>query len=166
MSNGTPEAPQVPTTTLGFIQGIAPLLVAIAALIFFALQLYYMRELIGANAPEAQWVRAAYLFGSVEAIAFAAAGFLFGREVNRQRAEKAEARADKAQKEAGDAREGEADVKAKAITLARLAELKAGGQSKKAAQYGGLGDSAAMAAQTATQADLEEVAQLAKQLFP
>ncbi len=42
------------------------------------------------TAAENEWTRAIYLYTGVEAIVFAAAGFLFGREVNRQRAESAE----------------------------------------------------------------------------
>ncbi len=54
------------------ILGLIPVLVAIAALIFFGVELYYMQGLIASNVPDPQWSRAAYLFGSVEAIAFAA----------------------------------------------------------------------------------------------
>jgi hypothetical protein len=50
------------------------------------------------TADERHWTRATYLFGSVEAIAFAAAGFLFGREVHRQQAAKAEQRAAEAER--------------------------------------------------------------------
>jgi hypothetical protein len=39
------------------------------------------------------WTRLAWLFASVEAIAFGAAGALFGATIQRQRAEKAEAAA-------------------------------------------------------------------------
>jgi hypothetical protein len=41
---------------------------------------------------EQQWTRLVYLFGAVEAIAFSAAGYFFGKEVHRERAEKAETR--------------------------------------------------------------------------
>jgi hypothetical protein len=43
-----------------------------------------------ADATEKEWSRLVYLLGGVEAIAFAAAGYFFGREVNRARAERAE----------------------------------------------------------------------------
>jgi hypothetical protein len=52
------------------------------------------------KAPELEWNRSAYLFAGVEAIAYAAAGFLFGREVHRQRAEQAEQRANAEQRRA------------------------------------------------------------------
>jgi hypothetical protein len=55
----------------------------------------FLRAMLGqVEAEEGAWLRVLYLFSGVEAIAFAAAGFLFGREVNRARAEQAESRAD------------------------------------------------------------------------
>jgi hypothetical protein len=67
------------------------LLIAIIVLyVFWSL----IRMMMGMTAvPELQWNRAAYLFNGVEAVAYAAAGFLFGREVHRSRAEQAEHRA-------------------------------------------------------------------------
>jgi len=50
---------------------------------------------ISSNSSDTQWTRLAYVFGSVEAIAFAAAGALFGVTVQRDRVEKAEQKADK-----------------------------------------------------------------------
>ncbi len=47
-----------------------------------------------------EWERWVYVFGAAEAIAFAAVGWMFGKEVNRQRAESAEATAEQAQEEA------------------------------------------------------------------
>tara|TARA_R110002072_G_scaffold125944_3_gene262488 strand:+ start:12045 stop:12932 length:888 start_codon:yes stop_codon:yes gene_type:complete len=60
-----------------------------------------------------QWIRLMDLFGSVEAIVFAAAGFLFGREVNRQRANSAEKTAKKKEKEADAAKKKEEEAKKK-----------------------------------------------------
>jgi len=148
-----------------FAAGVA-LVIAIAALAFFVWQVFHMQGLIKANAPELEWTRAVYLFGAVEALAFAAAGYIWGREVNRQRAEKAEARADKTQGEAQAANITVADVLAKAGSLKKLAALKAGNQSQKTESYGNLGEHAATATQTSTQNDLQEIADMAQQLFP
>lgn len=148
------------------ILGMIPVLVAVMALIFFGIELYYMQGLIAAGVPDPQWSRAAYLFASVEAIAFAAAGFLFGREVNRQRAERAEAHSDKAQEEAGEAQTTAAAVVAKAQSLREMANLKAGGQNQRTTRYVTLGAQAETATHAATQSDLEELAELAKRLFP
>jgi hypothetical protein len=46
-----------------------------------------------------QWERLVYVFGAFEAIAFTAVGWIFGTEVNRQRADNAEGRANKAEEE-------------------------------------------------------------------
>ncbi len=75
--------------------------VAIAALVAF---FFFVRYLLGrvATAEELEWTRAVYLFSGVEAIVFAATGFLFGKEVHRkqaEKAEKAEARANNAETE-------------------------------------------------------------------
>jgi hypothetical protein len=51
-----------------------------------------------------EWERWVYVFGAVEAPAFTAIGWLFGREVNRQRAEAAEQRAEKAETQKTEAR--------------------------------------------------------------
>jgi hypothetical protein len=47
-----------------------------------------------AEVEEQTWTRLAWIFSSVEAIAFAAAGALFGASVHRERAERAERRAE------------------------------------------------------------------------
>jgi len=51
---------------------------------------------------QTQWDRAIYLLNGIEAVAFAAAGFLFGSKVNRERAEQAEKRADEVEKKNGE----------------------------------------------------------------
>jgi hypothetical protein len=53
----------------------------------------YIFKRIGSD--ERDWNQMIYLFGAVEAIAFSACGFFFGREVHRDRADKAEQRADR-----------------------------------------------------------------------
>lgn len=68
--------------------GLIPYVIAIGIIIAYGFFIYF---LIGkADAEELDWSRLIYLFSGVEAIVFAAAGFLFGREVNRKRAENAE----------------------------------------------------------------------------
>ena len=67
--------------------------VAIITLLLFGFLVTYMLRLIGAT--DTEWTRSVYIFDAVKTIAVAAAGFLFGREVNRQRAEAAEKRADR-----------------------------------------------------------------------
>jgi hypothetical protein len=88
------------TAILSFTQGLVPLLVAIFVLWYFGTLIKQMFGLTGPEINEVQWGRNAYLYGGVEALAYAAAGFLFGREVNRQRAENAEQSANQARRDA------------------------------------------------------------------
>jgi len=135
---------------------LAPI-VAFLALVGFALFIHYMLGLT--RAQETEWTRAVYLFTGVEAIAFAAAGFFFGREVQRVRAEKAEKRAEDAEKHAIDA---EREV-AKGRSLSEAIKAKAAGQLKRAEPYRALGGDKTI---ELTQADINELADLASRLFP
>jgi hypothetical protein len=56
------------------------------------------------TADELHWTRLAWIFSSLEAVAFGAAGALFGTTVQRQRAERAEARADANERDASHGR--------------------------------------------------------------
>src|SRR3989442_61037 len=90
--------------------------VALAALAGFAWFVIYMLQL--SSATEVAWARAVYVFGGVEAIAFAAAGFLFGREVHRERAEQAEKRADQSEQGAANGRSLAEVIRAKRTAFA------------------------------------------------
>jgi hypothetical protein len=65
--------------------GLAAALLVLAGFAGFVL---YMIQQAGAD--EVRWARLGWLFASVEAIAFGAAGALFGASIQRQRAERAE----------------------------------------------------------------------------
>jgi hypothetical protein len=69
-------------------------IIAIVVLIVYAVFIFYLLTL--ATLPDTAWNRAIYLFGGTEAIAFAAAGFFFGNQVQRQQTTKAEKDAAKA----------------------------------------------------------------------
>lgn len=64
---------------------------AVAVLIAFTVLVVFM--IVSRNADEVTWARLSWIFASVEAIAFGAAGALFGASIQRQRAETAEANA-------------------------------------------------------------------------
>ena len=83
------------------ISGV-PLAVAVVALLVWAGFIIVM--ITQADSPEAHWTRLAYVFGSVEAIAFAAAGAVFGVTVQRERVEKAEEKADESAQDAANGR--------------------------------------------------------------
>ncbi len=112
-----------------------------AVLAGFALLVIYMLSLL--TSSETTWNRALYLFAGVEAIAFAAAGYFFGREVHRQRADGAEARANRAEQQCQQWSE-------------RALEAEIKGQSLRAALW----------ARAAEHPELEELARLSDALFP
>lgn len=80
----------------------APLAVAVVAVCTWIAFVLVM--LLSSDTPEMQWTRLTFVFSSVEAIAFAAAGALFGVSVQRDRIERAEQRADINAKDAANGR--------------------------------------------------------------
>lgn len=83
-----------------------------AAVIFAALVLLIYLCLVyrawNASGDEAEmWARKIYLLGGVESLAFAAAGWFFGREVNRKAVDNLQSQADKARDDAGSAQDKE-----------------------------------------------------------
>ncbi len=69
--------------------------------------------------PSETWTRYTFLLGGIEAIAFAAVGYLFGKEVHRQQAEKAEKRAQDAQVEVAAVNKRAVDVERKGPRFGR-----------------------------------------------
>ena len=83
------------------ISGIA-LAAAFAVLVAFGV---FVAVLIAeVDAEETRWTRLAWIFASVEAIAFGAAGALFGSSIQRARAERAEAEAAEHRQDAANGR--------------------------------------------------------------
>src|SRR5712691_5068772 len=83
-----PQAPGAPRTAR--LSGAA-LVAALAVLIAFGVFVVFLVSEV--DVSEVKWARLAWMFASVEAIAFGAAGALFGSSIQRSRAEKAEAAA-------------------------------------------------------------------------
>ncbi|WP_370948825.1 hypothetical protein AB5J62_15060 [Amycolatopsis sp. cg5] len=81
------------------VLGGAALWVAVFALAIWLLFSIYLLTMAGSS-TDLTWTRLAWVFGSVEAVAFTAAGALFGTAVQRDRADKAESRADSAEDKA------------------------------------------------------------------
>ena len=79
-------------------QRLAAVVAVVSLLGFGALALYL---LIDVDVEEVTWSRRVYIFAAVEAITFAGVGWLFGREVHRERAEVAEDRAANAEQKTG-----------------------------------------------------------------
>lgn len=137
-----------------------PFAVGLVVLAGYAMFLGYMRRHVGAGEP--QWSRLVYLFGSVEALAFAAAGFFFGREVNRARAEAAENRAETETRRAAGAERQAASANARGQVLsAALQSLADGAGEPQAAGLREIGSAAPDA-----RPQLRELARLADNWFP
>jgi hypothetical protein len=163
-----PQEDQSGTALTLDIKGwIAPI---VAVLILIALAFLYIFLLKNVNAVSETWQRLTYLLEGIEAIAFAAMGYLFGSEVHRKQAEdakegeqQAKEDADKANQRASNAEVGVAEVEAKgnALKVSILAKFQA--QETKGVGYRTLSGS-----QTSqfSEADFQELADLAKQLFP
>jgi len=188
----TPAPPAPPTPPATPWITYVGLVVAVLALFSFGLLILYMLSRTS-NATELEWQRDVYLLSGVEAVAFAAAGFLFGKEVHRQQAEQAMARAGKAEEKAAEAQQNAQlanrtaiEVRTRARALTAAINAKAEGYAQKAqtrqvppplpiesmAPAGveiPLGEqiSEQPAAQPPfSQADLLELQRLAKELFP
>src|SRR5262245_48871713 len=89
-------------------------IVAIVVLVAFALLIYFMISHL--ESDDKFWSRALYLFGGVEAVAFAASGYLFGREIRREQINKAEEQTETAKQEAQQAQQKANDAQHRADT--------------------------------------------------
>jgi hypothetical protein len=180
----TPPPKPTPSTT-PWITYVG-LVVAVLALFSFGLLIMYMLTRTS-DATELEWQRDVYLLSGVEAVAFAAAGFLFGKEVHRQQAEQATARADKAEEKAAEAQQNaqvanrtaiEVRTRARALTAAINAKAESYAQEATTRHVSPPAPIESMApiseqvqqppaAQPPlSQADLLELQRLAKELFP
>ena len=88
------------------------LVAALVVLIGFAVFVVVM--IVSTDVREPTWTRLAWVFASVEAIAFGAAGALFGSTIQRQRAEAAEDRAVRNERDANNGRSLATQLKAEA----------------------------------------------------
>lgn len=125
--------------------------VAVIVLVAFAA---FVLFLVGqVNEDEVAWTRLAWIFASVEAIAFGAAGALFGSSIQRERAEKAE---DAAQENAQDAANGRALAEA----------IKAEAPAEAAGGVGGIESLGPGPQRDAAASVAARHAELARRLFP
>ena len=97
----------------------APYVLAAGVLVAYGFFVYYLIGKVNAEDPD--WSRLIYLFSGVEAIVFAAAGFLFGKEVNRKRAERAEKDVKQVEKQKDVAQEEAVEERKKALILGAMA---------------------------------------------
>ncbi len=147
-ARGESKATAAAPTKLALITAV----VALAVWIGFAVYLIVMSD-----AKETEWTRIAWVFASVEAVAFAAAGLLFGTTINRQRAEQAEQKANANQKDAEGGRALAATLKAEEPAVVQEGGAE-GGPRAMGGRGGGADDAAAQLA--------ARHARLARQFFP
>lgn len=129
---------------------------AAVCILGFAWFVYYL--VTQQNADDRQWTRLTYLFNGVEAITFAAAGYLFGREVNRRRAETAEARAEQAENNATESNTEKIKLQTTAKNLDNLFQ-------QKTAHLGRVRARAPDAAPQFSSQDVEELQSLIKTML-
>jgi len=104
--------------------GRTALVVAVAAVVLWAVVSVIL--ITQKNVNDVAWARLAWVFGSIEAIAFAAAGALFGTAITRGQAEKAEERAGQAEERAESLNSAAASGRALGASL----------QAEEAAKFG------------------------------
>jgi len=131
------------------ISGMA-LVTALVVLVAFGVFVWYM--IAQRNAQDVTWARLSWLFASVEAIAFGAAGALFGSSIQRQRAEKAE-----------NAAAANAEAASRGAALAAV--LKADGPGRSGAQDPNFESLGPVTAQSGVHVAARHAA-LARELFP
>lgn len=151
-------------------QWLSVFIVVILILIAFALFSAVMfRSADDAAMTEIIWNRRIYIFAAAEAITFTAVGWLFGREVNRARAESAEKSAASAKKDAKEAQEETMDkmeksaaAEAKGQSLAGAVVTSARNAGSQPAELEGV----VGAALGASNSQLKSLADLAELLYP
>jgi hypothetical protein len=111
---------------------------------------------------ETAWARWTFLLAGVEAIAFAGAGFLFGREVNREAVKTAQNQAREANQDAQQHAGRAGHAVGAGRTLRNAIEAKARTAAGAAPQADVLGDETA----PDVPADMRELADLARTTFP
>jgi hypothetical protein len=166
-SNGetTVTAGQPTSQAGGFLEnlrGVLAAAVAVLLLVGFAGLVFFLVGQVG-SASEGAWSRYIFLFGAAEALVFTAIGWLFGREVNRQAAQSADARADQATARAESATQEAAQQEAKGKALRAAVQARAGaGVGRGRVEERGVGG-----APTGPSEDpLRELADFAGRLFP
>lgn len=136
---------------------VVPYIIAIGVLIAYGFFIHYLLKKVGIGEPD--WSQMIYLFSGVEAIVFAAAGFLFGREVNRKRAETAEQEKKLAEIKKEEAKEQAADERKKALILGAMAIQEERTSSRTT-------DKGALEGMTAKSMQAGSIADTARRMYP
>jgi type VI protein secretion system component VasK len=99
---------------------LASRVTVLALLVYLAALIVMWRNADTRN--DATWARLTFLLTGIEAVVFTAVGWLFGREVNRARAEKAEQGEQEARGEADRAKQERAELASTGKALRRVLE--------------------------------------------
>jgi hypothetical protein len=104
---------------------VAPIL---GILIIIAFAAFIVFLLVNLSLSEYEWARALYLFGGVEAVAFAAAGYFFGTQIQRGKVEEAKKEAQTAEQvAAASAESAKSERRASRILAQGVLEEQQGG---------------------------------------
>ena len=117
------------------LKSVVALLVAIFLIAAGGVLVAFMFQNVAA--ADDTWERYTYLLSGVEAVVFAAVGWLFGKEVHREQAETAEKERKVSEKEKTAAVATAADAEAKGRALARAVIAEAGGRDRAESMVGG-----------------------------
>jgi hypothetical protein len=138
-------------------------IVSVVALVVYLVFIVVMLLNAGSQ-EELFWTRALYLFGGIETIAFAGAGYLLGQQVNRERAEVAEKRAETETLRANESQQTATAVVVKGQHLAaQVRDVVGLVSSRNEPQAAGEGGPAMNPVRPG---ELELLARTAKRLFP
>jgi hypothetical protein len=159
----TPPTSQGSANAPGYTSGQWKIVAVVAIVILLAYFGFLAYMWTFTKSEEPQWTRSVYLLTGIEAIAFAAAGFLFGKEVHREQAQTAEKRAQSSEDRAVVAEKGMTEETTKGRDLVKAIEAKKEGHRSKGPHLRAIGVDQM---HEATQADFEELANLAERLFP
>ncbi len=126
-ATGQPSSDSSTNTTSGGASPGSPKLTGAAlwtAILAVAVWVGFSIFLIAkAGTNETEWTRIAWVFGSIQAVAFAAAGALFGTAVQQQNVNNAQQQAESAKKDADQQRE--AATKGRVLAMTMQAEVAA-----------------------------------------
>jgi hypothetical protein len=135
--------------------------VAVIALLALAAMIWALWGKADDSNNETAWARWTFLLAGVEAIAFAGAGFLFGREVNRAAVQTAQSQAAEANESARQQAERAGGAEAAGRTVRNAIEAKT-----RAVTGGAKTDLLGGEAATGVSAELRELSELARATFP
>jgi hypothetical protein len=139
------------------LTGVALWSAILAILVWIGFSIFLVAK---AGTNETEWTRIAWIFGSIQAVAFAAAGALFGTSVQQQNVSNARQQAESAKEDADQQRE--AATRGRALAAALQSEAAAPPTGGAAATRGvGVGGAAADAVEEVRQRH----AQLSRALF-